>query len=302
MTNGLIYKITCEKTSLSYIGKTIQKLETRLSAHKSDFSCCRLLSKAIKEYGWNIFYVEILWEGPSEILGEMEKCFIEEHDTLSPGGYNMRGGGGRSEKISDELKKLLINGQREYRKRIQGGLLGSIKEHRAKNDKSIITSWTFKINRNGKCLKVANSTNKEELLQMQRDFTEDPDGYIIPESTYGLDTDRGIWFRKCRNKWIVRLNNKALGSYSTKEEAVRVRDQYEEDPENFPINPYKNREHVGVTFHNKKNKWEAKFYKDKKHTFLGHYDSKEEAIASRKKFIESPDTFVRPRQRKKIKI
>jgi len=300
MTHGVIYKITCNPTRLSYIGKTIQKLQVRLAEHKGKYSYCRLLSDAIKEYRWDNFYVEILWEGPSEILGEMERKFIEEHGTLSPNGYNLREGGGRSEKVSEESRNLMIKKQREIITR-KGELLGSIVENKSKIDGSI-TSWTLKGSRNGKTLKIANSKNKEELIQMQKDFTKDPDGYNIPERTHNLNENKGIWFRKDRQKWVSTLSGKNLGSYPTEEEAVIVRDQYKKYPDNFVLPKNKDRNDVGVTFNKSSNKWEAKFCENKKNIFLGRYDSKQEAIDARKSFIESPDTFIRPNQRKKIKI
>lgn len=62
-TNGVIYKITCEPSGLSYIGRTIQSLSVRISQHKGKDSYCRLLSDAVHEYGWDDnFSVRVLWE------------------------------------------------------------------------------------------------------------------------------------------------------------------------------------------------------------------------------------------------
>ena len=300
-TNGIIYKITCEISGLSYIGKTIQKLQVRLSEHHGKNSYCRLLSDAISKHGWDTFTHEILWEGCSKILGEMERKFIKEHNTLSPNGYNLREGGGRSERVSEESRKLMIEKQREISKR-RGELLGYIKENKSKKDGSI-TSWTLKGYRDGKSFKISNSTNKEKLIQIQKDFTKDPDGYNIPKSTYGLTSKiKGISFRKDRNKWVATSNGVKLGCYSIEEEAVNAINEYEKDPENFVLPKNRYRFDIDVTFHKRSNKWEAKFRKNKNNIFLGRYGSKEEAIDARNMFIESPDTFIRPNQRKKIKI
>jgi len=49
---GIIYKIDCEVSGKSYIGKTIQPLKKRIRQHQDCNSYCRALSQAIKDHGW----------------------------------------------------------------------------------------------------------------------------------------------------------------------------------------------------------------------------------------------------------
>jgi group I intron endonuclease len=123
---GIIYKITCEVTGKSYIGKTIQPLKKRICQHRIyNKNACRALSNAIQCYNWENFNVSVLWEGDSNILGEMERKFISDYGTLEPYGYNIREGGGRSERVSDVSRNIMIEKQREISKR-RNGLLGRI--------------------------------------------------------------------------------------------------------------------------------------------------------------------------------
>ena len=55
----------------------------------------------------------------------MERKFISDYGTLEPYGYNIREGGGRSERVSDVSRNIMIEKQREISKR-RNGLLGRI--------------------------------------------------------------------------------------------------------------------------------------------------------------------------------
>ena len=222
---GVIYKITCIPTNLSYIGKTIKDVKIRLKQHKEKSSYCRLLSKEIEKHGWENFKHEILWEGDNSQLGEMERKLISEHNTLEPNGLNIREGGGRSEKVSDSSRKLMIDKQREISMR-RGGLLGYIKQNKY--------SFTFRFMVNY----VAHHMNfktLEEAKKAQKKYTEDPDNFTLPEpKRVGNGKANGLYFDKSRNKWYVQPpGNVYLGRYETKEEAEKVLEEYKKDPDNF---------------------------------------------------------------------
>ena len=51
---GKIYKITCNKTNLVYIGSTIESLKTRLSKHMTDYN---LTKKGINRGNRDVFKV-----------------------------------------------------------------------------------------------------------------------------------------------------------------------------------------------------------------------------------------------------
>jgi len=219
---GVIYKITCIPTNLSYIGKTIKDVKIRLKQHKEKSSYCRLLSKEIEKHGWENFKHEILWEGDNLQLGEMERKLISEHNTLDPNGLNIREGGGRSEKVSDSSRKLMIDKQREISKN-KTGYLGKIIKNKH--------SYSFKFTVNYVYHSI-NFKTLEEAQKAQEDFTNNPDTFPLPEpKRVGNGKAVGIYFQK--DKWMAILTGVYLGRYETKEEVEKVIEEYKKDPDNF---------------------------------------------------------------------
>ncbi len=91
---GLIYKITCQTTQQSYIGKTRSTQQQRWYQHCSDAKrgSDKHLHQAIRKYGGDAFQVTTLkeWDDISnEALQVAETCFITEHNTHQKG-YNMQ--------------------------------------------------------------------------------------------------------------------------------------------------------------------------------------------------------------------
>ena len=299
-STGKIYKITCTVTNLCYIGKTIQSLQKMFQQHFSKKSTCRVLVDAIHEHGRDNFDIETIWEGGVGLLGQMEKKMIKQYGTIYPNGYNLREGGGRDEKACNNSKKVMISKQREISLR-KRGKLGMINETISIVD-GRTTSWSFKANRDGKSYTIANCSTQEDTLKIQEDFTKDPDGYKIPVSTrMGNGKARGVYYNSKRQKWLVNFNNKYLGLYVTEEEANDVLNKYKEDPDSFTFYT-KDKENVGITYIKNVNKWSARMSRNGKFIYLGNYTTKEDAIDARNKFIEDPESFVRPNQRKKIKL
>jgi len=289
---------------MSYIGKTIQQLNIRIKQHNDKNSYCRCLIQAIKEYGWeDNFQVETLWEGDNEILGEMEKKFITEYNTIEPNGYNIREGGGRSEKVSDVSRQLMIEKQREISMR-RNGLLGRINEIKSKVD-GRITSYSFisSINRTPK--RIGNFKTYEEALEVQQKYTADPDNYeILQPKRVGNGKSSNVYFDKSRNKWSVNIyingKSKYLGRYETEEKAKYALENYKKEPENFTTSKLKPKDEIGITFKKSCQKWQASYYNGERNIFLGLYTTQQEAIEQRKKFTENPTQFERPNQRKQI--
>lgn len=130
MPYGIIYKWTCKKTNMSYVGQTVSTLKHRWSGHKQQAKKGGSweFHKAIREFGAENFYGEILCEcQTSKELDEMEKKFITELNTTWPYGYNMRNGG---QYTSDEtrlkmrLAKLGSRLSEEHKKKISESLTG----------------------------------------------------------------------------------------------------------------------------------------------------------------------------------
>ena len=228
---GIIYKITCEVTGKSYIGKTIQPLKKRICQHRIyNKNACRALSNAIQCYNWENFNVSVLWEGDSNILGEMERKFISDYGTLEPYGYNIREGGGRSERVSDVSRNIMIEKQREISKR-RNGLLGRIVGNISKKDGSI-TSWSVHGHRNGHPYKIGGPyKTREEAIEVQEKFTDNPNSFEIPKSKrVGNRKSSNCYYDHHRKKWLVSFyvknKNVYLGRYDTEREALNVADEF----------------------------------------------------------------------------
>ena len=89
----------------SYIGQTIRDIHERLKEHPVKPGCAAVYN-AIQKHGWE--NVKIDWyECPDEDLNKHEELMIEVLGTLSPGGYNLREGGGATGKLSEETKQKM---------------------------------------------------------------------------------------------------------------------------------------------------------------------------------------------------
>lgn len=226
MKTGKIYKITCSVTNLSYVGQTVQPINIRFNQHCDSKSYCRLLLNDIQKYGRDKFQIQILWEGEIDQLIEMEKKYIKESNTLDPNGYNLRDGGGKHGKVSEQSRQLMLDKQREISLR-RNGKLGGIVENKSKKTGEI-TSWSVKAKLNSKTSIIKCCKTLEEALEVQTEFTKDPYNYEIPPSkrvANGKGKGMYIFYTKNRNKWTLMINNKYIGRYDSKEEAEQKRDE-----------------------------------------------------------------------------
>ena len=102
---GKIYIFT-SPSGKSYVGQTTRDIEERFGEHQEIDSTCRAIRNAIQYYGWDSFIVDY-YECPDDELNKNEKWMVDLMGTLSPGGYNLREGGGSRGKFSDDTKKKL---------------------------------------------------------------------------------------------------------------------------------------------------------------------------------------------------
>ena len=112
---GYIYILT-SPSGKSYIGQTTRSIEKRFKAHRLESSRCAAISNAIRKYGWENFEKD-WYECPDEDLNFDEDLLIREMETLSPGGYNLREGGGAHGKHSEESKQRMSEakiGEKNY--------------------------------------------------------------------------------------------------------------------------------------------------------------------------------------------
>lgn len=114
MKIGIIYKSTSPNGKM-YIGRTINKLLSRIRKHYSDaFNKNNSLyntkfSRAIRKYGKENFKWEIIYDNvPEKYINNMEVVTIQWYDTQINGYNTTSGGEGRSNyKLSDEIKKKI---------------------------------------------------------------------------------------------------------------------------------------------------------------------------------------------------
>lgn len=107
MKKGVIYRLVNRETGLSYIGRTLD-LRKRIWQHKSSANKVgtrnegQPIVKAIREYGFETFDVEILYEtemfeSRKELDNELNKLeiyFIDKYDSISNGYNRTKGGAG----------------------------------------------------------------------------------------------------------------------------------------------------------------------------------------------------------------
>ncbi len=106
----IVYKITNTINDKIYIGITsANRLEKRWWAHQNCINKeSRPLYNAMAKYGIDQFIITPICSTITrEYLSELEKELIQEHNTMSPNGYNLTTGGEGGYKVSDETKEKL---------------------------------------------------------------------------------------------------------------------------------------------------------------------------------------------------
>jgi len=104
---GHIYMLKNKVNGKIYIGQTLRPIHKRLREHETGKNDrCRLIYRAIKKHGWEKFEKDY-YECPDEDLNFDEELLVREMDTLAPGGYNLREGGGSNGKPCEETRRKL---------------------------------------------------------------------------------------------------------------------------------------------------------------------------------------------------
>lgn len=105
--HGVIYIITNTVNGEQYVGQTTsiypeRYIEGHFRSAKNGGD--KILYSAIRKYGREVFTSEIIWWCKDKVsLDISENSFIRLFETMTPFGYNLKGGGSRG-KFSDELK------------------------------------------------------------------------------------------------------------------------------------------------------------------------------------------------------
>ncbi|APC25804.1 GIY-YIG catalytic containing endonuclease [Only Syngen Nebraska virus 5] len=101
------YIWTRRKTGKQYVGVTTRPIDQRFREHCSEDSGCTKLRNAIQKHGVGAFDFEYFeWVDPWD-LAYIEKILVDELESLSPNGYNLKEGGGNYGSLSEEVKKKL---------------------------------------------------------------------------------------------------------------------------------------------------------------------------------------------------
>ena len=109
MTCG-IYCLTNKTTGKRYIGQSID-IAARWKQHQN----CRegsVIGAAIAKHGWPAFSAEVLEECARDKMNAAEAAWIAKLGSLSPGGYNLRTGGGQNEAFADEVRQRISEATR----------------------------------------------------------------------------------------------------------------------------------------------------------------------------------------------
>lgn len=114
---GVLYKLTAPNGK-AYIGISSKGLDARWTKHVEHAMGKRsagALYAALRKYGVDNFHREVLAEEADwATLCEMEKRAIQEHGSLSPGGYNMTlGGEGTLGPISEKARANVAAAQKK---------------------------------------------------------------------------------------------------------------------------------------------------------------------------------------------
>jgi len=223
---GIIYKLTSPSSKI-YVGQTINTFQERLQGHKKICSNCRKLKEAINEYGFENFKKEILWEGPNNELGEMEKYYIKEFNCVYPNGYNLSSGGGRGEERTESTKEIQRKITREniIKKK---GVLGKLEKREKKNG---TISHRFYIQKNNK-YRVFTFKTEEEAREYQKEYSKDPEKYHneLPEKPNIVGRVRANqWKNKPPTSYSFIYKDKTIANFKTEEEAKEYQKEFSKD-------------------------------------------------------------------------
>ena len=151
---GTIYKITNKVNGKNYIGQTTRDVGQRFHEHMTQNSGCRLLRRAIKKYGKDVFKLEILYRDvPDRILDTIESEEIKRWNTLAPNGYNLESGGNQNKTSSPETRQKMSEAVKK---------LWEDPEYRYNQSKSMKKGWK-------------NPNSRQKITQINKERWEDPE-------------------------------------------------------------------------------------------------------------------------------
>jgi group I intron endonuclease len=275
---GIIYKIT-SPSGKAYVGQTIRSFEERIRNHQRKGSGCTAISRAIHKYGDEMKYEIIEDNIPHKQLDEREIYWIKELNSLAPSGYNLNTGGGQFYQITQEAKDRLRDTQQKLAID-KNGYLGTIHQNGNVFTPVINNNTTYRSLSNG------GFKTKEEVIEVLKEYTKDPENFTIVEGT--IQRQIGSVYKNSPNKWAASYKRARLGHYYTREEAQEALTRYIKDPENF-VKPDKK---VGSVF-KRNDRWGVNY----RGNYIASYDTQEEAREALTEYLKDPENFVKPRKK-----
>jgi group I intron endonuclease len=104
---GYIYLITNTINNKQYVGQTKRAdVEERWRQHRSNKTVGPYLKSAYEKYGYDNFKYQIICICFDEDCDKYEEEYIKKFNTLSPSGYNLKGGGHFSKHHPDTMIKM----------------------------------------------------------------------------------------------------------------------------------------------------------------------------------------------------
>ncbi len=205
---GIIYKISSPSGKV-YVGQTICSFEKRMQQHKSKFSECTLVKRAIDKYGDEMKYEIIENNIPHNQMDEREIHWIKELSSLAPGGYNCDTGGNAYRTASQETKDKISNNKRKSSLDKKGYVGEAIK-----------CGNVFRPRFGNFYLSIGAFHSREEAIEVLKEYTKDPENFSKVEGTYKKPIGH---VHKRGNTWQLLYKKKHLGNYATQEEAEEAR-------------------------------------------------------------------------------
>lgn len=199
---GNIYIITNTTTNKQYIGQTVSHrknhnkyrpfgYEGRFKDHISEAICntkkkqCNYLNNSIRQYGKEVFKVELITTCNKEELDTLEELYIKQYNTLYPNGYNLTKGGKVFRSINPDIEPT--NPTNIPKKR--GGCTNRSSETRAKMTKNL------------KIICGTPDAKKEQMLRSQKQH-----------SIYKINKFKGIEIDLNNINQYIKVLNKKDGS------------------------------------------------------------------------------------------
>jgi group I intron endonuclease len=102
---------TRRKTGKQYVGVTTRPIEQRYKEHCKEDSGCTKLRNAIQKHGVGAFDFEYFEWVDQWDLAYIEKILVDELESLSPNGYNLKEGGGSYGSLAEEVKQKISEAQ-----------------------------------------------------------------------------------------------------------------------------------------------------------------------------------------------